>query len=59
MPDAIDPSVLALLTLGSGLGLVLAGIALRANLLEVRTRRGRCVACGRLLEGDRDCRCLG
>jgi hypothetical protein len=57
MPE-FDSSTLALLTLGSGLGLILAGIALRANLLEGRAATGRCAACGRLLERNRECRCL-
>ena len=38
MPEPIDPSVLGALTLGSGLGLVLAGLAVKAKLLETRVR---------------------
>lgn len=58
MPEAIDPSFLAALALGSGLGLVLARLALRSNLLEERVRPSRCAAGRRLLEGDLACRCL-
>jgi len=48
VPEVIDPSVLALLPPSSGLGLVLAGLARRANLLEEQAPPGRCAASGRL-----------
>jgi hypothetical protein len=43
--EAIDPDLIGLLALGSGLGMLLAGVAQRYSLLEQR-RETRCPACG-------------
>lgn len=57
--ETLDPTLVGILSLTSGIGLAMMWLGGRMHMLEPRQPQRRCPSCGVLVKNGTGCRCSG